>query len=56
MEFEKLSEDYKRACMGETKSSLNEMINNFVDDDNLDGDYKDKIINMIVGLLTLKRY
>lgn len=31
------------------------MINNFVDDDNADRVYKDKIIDIIVGLLTLKQ-
>lgn len=54
MEHEKLNKKYKAACRNETKSSLNDMINNFVDDENVDKVYKDKIINIIVGLLTLK--
>lgn len=54
MEFEKLKKNYIKACREETKRNLNEMINNFVDDDNMDKDYKDKIISMIVELLTLK--
>ena len=40
--------------MEETKSNLNDMINNFIDDNSIENAYKDKIINMIVGLLTLK--
>lgn len=54
MEFEKLCENYRKACREETKRNLNNMINDFVDDDNVDKGYKDKIINMIVELLALK--
>lgn len=55
MDLKKLSEDYKNSCRKETKRELNDMISNFVDDDNIDKAYKDKIIDIIVGLLTLKR-
>ena len=54
MELERLREKYKNSCRKETKRELNDMINNFVDDDNIDKVYKDKIIDMIVGLLKLK--
>ena len=54
MDFDQLKEDYLKVCREDTKKNLNDMINNFVDDDNVDKDYKDKIISMIVGLLTLK--
>lgn len=49
MDFKKLSEDYKKACREDTKNELNDMLNNFVDDDILDKDYQEKIVNMIVG-------
>lgn len=38
------------------KNDLNNTINNFIDDDNMDKDYKDKIINMIYGLFTLNQH
>lgn len=51
---EVLNANYKRACLNETKRRLNDSIDKFLEDDNIDGNYKDKIISMIVGLLTLK--
>lgn len=54
MALKKISENYKNSCRKETKRELNDMINNFVDDD-IDKAYKDKIIDIIVGLLTLKQ-
>lgn len=53
--LKKISKDYKNSCRKETKRELNDMINNFVDDDDIDKAYKDKIIDIIVGLLTLKQ-
>ena len=55
MEFEKLAQQYKESCIRETKIDLNNMINNFIDDDNIDKNYKVKIIDMIVCLLKLKQ-
>lgn len=55
MALKKISENYKNSCRKETKRELNDMINNFVDDDDIDKAYKDKIIDIIVGLLTLKQ-
>jgi hypothetical protein len=54
MEFENLNQKYMDACRKEIKNDLNKIINNFIDDENLDKDYKDNIIHLIVGLLTLK--
>lgn len=54
MEFEKLARQYKESCIRETKRDLNNMINNFIDDDDIDKNYKVEIINMIVCLLKLK--
>ena len=54
VKLKELNDCYKKSCIDRTKRDLNEMINNFIDDDNTDGDYKDKIIDMIVCLLSLK--
>lgn len=52
---ETLNENYKKACLNQTKSRLNDLLNKFLDDENIDPNYKSKIIDMIVGLLTLKQ-
>lgn len=52
---EMLNEQYKSACLGQTKRRLNDLINNFLDDENIDSNYKSRIIDIIVGLLTLKQ-
>lgn len=52
---EMLNEQYKKACLDQTKRRLNDLINNFLDDENIDSNYKSRIIDMIVGLLTLKQ-
>lgn len=52
---EMLNEQYKKACLDQTKKRLNDSINNFLDDENIDSNYKSRIIDMIVGLLTLKQ-
>jgi len=53
--IEELNTQYKRDCLDGTKTGLNTMINNFIDDESITSDYKQKIINMIVMLLTLNR-
>jgi len=53
--IEELNIQYKRACLDGTKTGLNTMINNFIDDESITSDFKQKIINMIVMLLTLNR-
>lgn len=50
-----LNENYKKACMTQTKRRLNDLLNKFLDDENIDSNYKSRIIDMIVGLLTLKQ-
>lgn len=52
---EMLNEQYKKACLDQTKRRLDDSINNFLDDENIDSNYKSRIIDMIVGLLTLKQ-
>ena len=52
---EMLNEQYKKSCLDQTKRQLNDSINNFLDDENIDSNYKSRIIDMIVGLLTLKQ-
>lgn len=52
---EMLNEQYKKACLDQTKKRLNDSINNFLDDENIDSNYKSRIIDMIVRLLTLKQ-
>lgn len=52
---EMLNEQYKKECLDQTKRRLNDLINNFLDDENIDSNYKSRIIDMIVGLLTLKQ-
>lgn len=53
---ELLNLNYKKACLNQTKRRLNDSINKFLDDENIDFNYKSRIIDMIVGLLTLKQY
>lgn len=53
---ELLNLNYKKACLNQTKRRLNDSINKFLDDENIDSNYKSRIIDMIVGLLTLKQY
>lgn len=50
-----LNENYKKACLNQTKRRLNDLLNKFLDDENIDSNYKSRIIDMIVGLLTLKQ-
>lgn len=51
---EVLNANYKKACLNQTKRRLNDLINNFLEDGNMEDSYKQKIIDMIAGLLTLK--
>jgi len=53
--FEELNEKYKRSCLDATKIGINSMVNKFIDYESIDSDYKPKIINMMVTLLTLNR-
>lgn len=50
-----LNENYKKACLTQTKNRLNEAINKFMDDETMDSSYKSKIADMIISLLTLSR-
>ncbi len=52
---EMLNENYKKACLNQTKSRLDNLINKFLDDENIDSNYKSRIIDMVVGLLTLRQ-
>lgn len=52
---EMLNENYKKACLNQTKRRLNGLLNKFLDDENIDSNYKSRIIDMIVRLLTLKQ-
>ena len=52
---EMLNENYNKACLNQTKRRLNDLLNKFLDDENIDSNYKSRIIDMIVGLLTLKQ-
>ena len=52
---DRLNENYKKACLNQTKRRLNDLLNKFLDDENIDSNYKSRIIDMIVGLLTLKQ-
>lgn len=52
---EMLNENYKKACLNQTKRQLHESLDKFLDDENIDSNYKGKIIDMIVALLTLKQ-
>lgn len=52
---ELLNLNYKKTCLNQTKRRLNDSINKFLDDENIDSNYKSRIIDMIVGLLTLKQ-
>lgn len=53
-DIERLNEQYKKSCLDSTKRDLNSIINNYIDDETIDSDHKQKIIDMIVTLLTLK--
>lgn len=50
---EMLSANYKRACLNQTKRRLNDSINKFLEDENIDSNYKSKIIELIASLLAL---
>ena len=50
-----LNENYKKACLDQTKRRLNDLLDKFLDDENIDSNYKSRIIDMVVGLLTLKQ-
>ncbi len=50
---EMLNENYKKACLDQTKRRLNDLINKFLEDENIDSNYKSRIVNMITSLLTL---
>ncbi len=52
---EMLNENYKKACLNQTKRQLNDLLNIFLDDENIDSNYKSRIIDMIVRLLTLRQ-
>jgi hypothetical protein len=52
---EMLNENYKKACLNQTKRQLNDLLNIFLDDENIDSNYKSRIIDMVVGLLTLRQ-
>lgn len=52
---ETLNKNYKKACLNQTKRRLHDSIDKFLDDGNIDSDYKSRIVDMIVGLLTLKQ-
>lgn len=52
---EMLNENYKKACLNQTKIQLNDLLNIFLDDENIDSNYKSRIIDMIVRLLTLRQ-
>ena len=54
-DYEMLNDNYKKARLNQTKKRLNDLINKFLDDENIDSNYKSRIIDMIVGLLTLKQ-
>lgn len=49
-----LNYEYKKNCIEKTKKELIDKIGNFIDDDSIDKNYKDKILNMIFSLLELK--
>lgn len=51
---EMLNENYKKACLNQTKRRLHDSFDKFLDDENIDSNYKSKIVDMIVGLLKLK--
>ena len=52
---EMLNENYKKACLEQTKRRLYDSLDKFLDDENIESNYKSKIIDMIAGLLTLKQ-
>lgn len=52
---EMLNENYKKACLNQTKRRLHESLDKFLDDENIDSNYKSKIVDMVVRLLTLKQ-
>ena len=49
-----LNENYKKACLNQTKRRLHDSLDKFLDDENIDSDYKSRIVDMIVNLLALK--
>lgn len=53
--IEELNVQYKQACLDGTKAGINTMVNNFIDDESISSDYKQKVINMMVALLTLNK-
>ena len=52
---EMLNTHFKKACLEQTKRRLNDLLNKFLEDKNIDSNYKSRIIDMIAALLTLKQ-
>ena len=52
---EMLNGNYKKARLNQTKRRLHDSLDKFLDNENIDSDYKSRIVDMIVGLLTLKQ-
>ena len=52
---EMLNENYNKACLKKKKRRLHESLDKFLDDENIDSNYKSRIIDMIVRLLTLRQ-
>lgn len=52
---EMLNENYNKACLNQTNRRLHESLDKFLDDENIDSNYKSRIIDMIVRLLTLRQ-
>lgn len=53
-EFTRLDNEYKISCRKELKKEMTELVDKFIDDDSIDNEYKQKIINMITTLISLK--
>ena len=52
---EMLNTNFKKACLEQTKRRLNDLLDKFLEDENIDSNYKGRIIDMVVALLTLKQ-
>ncbi len=52
--IKELSTEYKNSCNKSCKKELQLLLENFIDSNSLDSSYKEKILMIIVNLLTLK--
>lgn len=55
MAMKDLGEAYRKACREGMKKDMHDAIDRFIDDDTVDGAYKDRVMGIVTGLLSLRQ-